>query len=109
MKRAVELTEPLAFLLLHELRTPSTGTELAKRIGDRRGALLTPGTIYPALKTLHRKHLITYRSSGREKRYKLSMRGEQELSELYKEFSRLFRGLRHKIRSVRTRAGSQNA
>lgn len=100
-KTSVELTAPLNFLLLHELRSPAAGSELAKRIGMRKGTgILTPGTIYPALKELHRKKLISYRSSGREKVYTLTAAGERELDELYKEFSRLFKGLRHKIRPM---------
>lgn len=98
----VEITAPLNFLLLHELRSPAAGSELAKRIGRRKGTgLLTPGTIYPALKELHRKKLISYRSQGREKVYSLTQSGEVSLEKLYKEFSQLFRGLRHKIRPMK--------
>ena len=98
----VDITAPLNFLLLHELKSPAAGSELAKRIGKRKGTgLLTPGTIYPALKELHRKKLISYRSQGREKVYSLTKKGEATLEDLYKDFSRLFRGLRHKIRSMK--------
>ena len=101
-KQQIELTAPLAFLLLHELRTASSGTELAKKLGERRGSgMITPGTIYPALKELRRKKLVSYRTSGREKIYSLTVTGQQELDQLYKDFSRLFKGLRHKIRPIK--------
>lgn len=101
MTKTIELSSPLSFLILHELNTVQTGTELAKKIGDRKGGtLLTPGTIYPALKLLEEKKLITHSISGREKHYSLTAAGKQELAALYKEFSQLFRGLRHKIRPV---------
>ncbi len=102
MTKNIELTAPLGFLILHELRKKSTGTELAARIGERKGtALLTPGTIYPALKELHEKKLIAYEEDGRKKVYALTKQGEAELKQLYKEFSKLFSGLRHKIRPQR--------
>jgi len=102
MAKHIELTAPLGFLLLHELRKPATGTELAHKIGERKGtALLTPGTIYPALKELHEQQLISFEQQGRKKVYTLTKTGEKELKELYKEFSHLFKGLRHKIRSSR--------
>lgn len=99
MSRNVELTAPLGFLILHELRRPSTGTELAHRIGTRRGGdMLTPGTIYPALKSLHRKKLITFKTRGREKIWRLRKEGEEELEQLYAEFSLLFRGMKSRLR-----------
>lgn len=102
MTTKIEFTAPLGFLILHELRTPATGTQLAKAIGERKGtALLTPGTIYPALKELRKKKLVSYAEDGRKKVYSLTKTGEKELKELYKEFSRLFKGLRHKIRPMR--------
>jgi len=98
MKRKIELTAPLGFLLLHELRRPASGSELAHRIGKRRDAPLTPGTIYPALKDLHRKKLVQYRSQGREKIYQLRPAGEEELEKLYRDFARMFWGLKQYIR-----------
>lgn len=102
MAENIDITAPLGFLLLHELRSPKSGTALAKNIGERKGTgMLTPGTIYPALKDLKQKKLISYRTSGRKKVYSLTEKGEEELDQLYKEFSQLFRGLRHKIRPMK--------
>jgi DNA-binding PadR family transcriptional regulator len=110
VKRKIELTAPLAFLILHELKKPATGTELAKKLGDRKGGgILTPGTIYPALKELHRKKLITFRTVGREKFWRLRKEGEAELELLYKDFSTLFKGLRHKVASARHTKNSKQS
>lgn len=98
----IELSAPLQFLVLHELRKPKTGQELAEKIGERKGTgMLTPGTIYPVLKELHKQRLVHYRSSGRSKKYTLSPAGEQELNRLYGVFSQLFKGMRHKIKPAR--------
>lgn len=99
---AIELSTPLQFLILHELRTVKTGTELAEKIGERKGTgVLTPGTIYPVLKELHTKKFVKYRSVGRSKEYRLSKQGEEELDRLYKVFSQMFKGMRHKISPAR--------
>lgn len=102
MTQTIQIPSPLQFLALHELRKPHTGSEIAEKLGKRKGTgILTPGTIYPALKDLHKKKLVSYRSDGRSKKYTLTKKGEQELDQLYKEFSQLFRGLRHKIRPMK--------
>jgi DNA-binding PadR family transcriptional regulator len=92
----------LKFLILHELRYGEfSGSELAEKIGERRGSKLTPGTIYPALKNLHQDRLVRFRSEGRKKLYRLSERGETELQKAYTDFSRYFYGLKKQIRRDR--------
>ncbi len=89
----------LSFLILHELRGEKLcGEDLALRIGRRKGSVLTPGTIYPALKKLHKKGLVKYRKDGRKKYYKLTEKGEDELESSYKKFSNYFYGLKNKIK-----------
>jgi len=77
------------------------GSEIAERIGERRGSKPTPGTIYPALKKLHRKGLIRYTKEGKRKVYRLSSQGEKELEKAYIDFSRYFYGLKKQIRRDR--------
>jgi len=85
----------LTFLILHELNLNSLcGDELAKKIGKRKGAQLTPGTIYPALKRLRRKKLISYRRNGRKKVYLLTEDGKKEVDRLYFLFGNYFYGLK---------------
>jgi DNA-binding PadR family transcriptional regulator len=88
----------LSFLILHELNLNSLcGDELAKKIGKRKGASLTPGTIYPALKRLRRKKLISYRRNGRKKVYLLTEEGKKEVERLYFLFGNYFYGLKNII------------
>ena len=94
----LELKGFLSFFILHELSLKSLcGDELSKKIGERKKASLTPGTIYPALKRLRKKKLIAYRRKGRKKLYSLTGLGTEELEHLYSLFSTYFYGLKHKI------------
>ena len=94
----LELKGFLSFLILHELSLKSLcGDELSHKIGERKKAPLTPGTIYPALKRLRKKKLVAYRRKGRKKMYSLTDAGIQELEHLYGLFSTYFYGLKHKI------------
>lgn len=89
----------LSFLILHELNLEElTGEDLAKKIGARKGTILTPGTIYPALKKLRLQKLIKYKRDGRKKFYYLNDSGKKELQNLYILFSRYFYGLKKFIK-----------
>ena len=95
----LELKGFLSFLILHELNTEHLcGEDLAIRIGRRKGSVLTPGTIYPALKKLYKMKLIKFKRDGRKKRYELSDSGKVELGSLYKKFSNYFYGLKQHIK-----------
>ncbi|HYD02683.1 MAG TPA: PadR family transcriptional regulator [Alphaproteobacteria bacterium] len=95
----VELKGFLSFFILHELnRYKLTGDDLAKVIGSRRGTVLTPGTIYPALKRLRKLKLVAYRKFGRRKVYVLTPLGKRELDALYSVFRGLFSGFKSKIK-----------
>ena len=95
----VELKGFLSFFILHELSGKSfSGDELADIIGGRRNTLLTPGTIYPALKRLRRQKLVQYRRKGRKKMYFLTDPGKKELKALYVVFGEFFSGLKTKIK-----------
>jgi DNA-binding PadR family transcriptional regulator len=91
----------LSFLLLHELNLNSLcGDELSKKIGKRKGSNLTPGTIYPALKRLRRRKLISYRRDGRKKMYLLTEDDKKEVERLYFLFGNYFYGLKNKLPRV---------
>ena len=98
MTDLIEFKGLLSFLILHEISyRPLAGDDLAKKIGDRRGRMLTPGTIYPALKKLRDLKLIEYKQIGRKKMYSLTNKGVIELKKQYKLFSKYFFGLKNKI------------
>ena len=101
----MELKGFLSFLILHEVgQKRLCGEDLAKKIGRRKGAMLTPGTIYPALKKLRKKKLVKYVRFGRKKVYNLTPEGENEMKLLYKMFSNYFYGLKHIIKRKHYRA-----
>ncbi len=94
----LELKGFLSFLILHELNVAKlSGDELSAKIGKRRGSVLTPGTIYPALKRLRKNKLISYKRKGRKKIYSLTELGDKEIEHLYGLFSVYFYGLKSKI------------
>ena len=96
----IEFKGFLSFLILHELsRERLYGEQLAERIGKRKGAPLTAGTIYPALKRLRKHRLLKYERDGRKKVYSLTPAGKRELAKLYKLFGRYFAGLKGRIRA----------
>ncbi len=95
----VELKGFLSFFILHELgKKDHSGDELARLIGERKGADLTPGTIYPALKRLRRQKLIQYKKNGRKKVYSLTPNGSKELKSLYSLFEGMFFGLKSRLK-----------
>ena len=95
----VELKGFLTFMILHELSLKkSTGEDLAKRIGQRRGSMLTPGTIYPALKNLKKKGLIKMQQFGRRKVYELTPKGRSQARLFYSLFAKYFAGFKQKLK-----------
>ena len=94
----IEFKGLLSFLILHELSKEKLyGELLAKHIGARKGEMLTPGTIYPALKNLRKHKLVSFSRDGRKKIYALTAAGKVELKMLYRIFGRYFAGLRERI------------
>ncbi|MBI3858659.1 MAG: PadR family transcriptional regulator [Thaumarchaeota archaeon] len=66
----------LTFMILWLLaKRPMFGQEIAYEIKSRKGEKPNPGTLYPALKELSRKGLVTYRDEGRNRVYELTPRG----------------------------------
>lgn len=95
----IELKGFLSFFILHELnKKDHSGDELSRIIGERKGANLTAGTIYPALKRLRRQKLIQYKRNGRKKVYSLTVNGSRELKALYILFEGMFFGLKSRLK-----------
>ena len=81
----------LSFQILWELgKKPMNGQELAEQIGLRRGTKPSPGTIYPALKELTQKNLISGKKSGRQVVYALTEEGRVGLEEASRYFYKVF-------------------
>ncbi|MHA2134029.1 MAG: PadR family transcriptional regulator [Candidatus Thorarchaeota archaeon] len=81
----------LTFQILWELGKESlNGQQIADRIAERRGTKPTPGTIYPALKDLDERGLITGEKSGRQKVYTLTEAGKKGLDDSARYFHQAF-------------------
>jgi DNA-binding PadR family transcriptional regulator len=66
------------------------GQELAYEIAKRRGEKPNPGTIYPALKDLHKRGLVEIRSEGRKTVYELTREGHIGITEASEYFIRVY-------------------
>jgi len=81
----------LSFLLLFLLsKKPMHGQELASELEKRKGDRPSPGTIYPALKTLRENGLIQEKKEGKNIIYALTKEGSKTLEEAKEQFCRTF-------------------
>jgi len=70
----------LSFLILWILnQKPVYGQQIAKEIERRKGTKPTPGTIYPALKELKKRGMISSEKSGRMVVYSITPKGRRAL------------------------------
>jgi DNA-binding PadR family transcriptional regulator len=78
----------LGFMILWMLReVPKTGMELARELEERRGHMPSPGTIYPVLKIMTERGLL---SADEEKQYSLTAAGREELDRSLDHFFSMF-------------------
>ena len=78
----------LMYLILWVLHKGSmTGAEIAGELEKRKGKKPSPGTIYPALKEMNEKGLI---SRDKQKKYSLTKEGEKEMKSACSQFCRVF-------------------
>jgi DNA-binding PadR family transcriptional regulator len=81
LPRFLDLRGLLSFWLLWELRLgPLIGAQLSERLEWRRGAAVSPGTLYPALAELEKAKLVQKKRDGRETQYRITPQGSAELS-----------------------------
>ena len=69
------------------------GQELAEDIAQRKGDKPSPGTIYPALKSLREAGFISEEKEGKIIVYTLTERGKQALRIAKRKFTRTFLGI----------------
>ncbi|MCK5300523.1 MAG: PadR family transcriptional regulator [Thermoplasmatales archaeon] len=78
----------LSFLILWLINKKNmTGSEIAEELEQRKGRRPSPGTIYPVLKDLKERGLL---SIDENKRYSLTTPGEKELDQHLKSFFNTF-------------------
>lgn len=84
----------LSFLILFILsKKPMHGQEIADEIEKRKGERPSPGTIYPALKSLHAAGLILEKKEGKTITYSLTEDGKQGLKIAKMRFCKTFMGI----------------
>ena len=81
----------LSFLILFLLSKKSmSGQELAKEIEKRKGDKPSPGTIYPALKSLNKLGLLKEKKQGKSIVHSLTEKGKRNLKMAKEIFCRTF-------------------
>jgi DNA-binding PadR family transcriptional regulator len=81
----------LSFMLLWLLlKKDMYGQEIAEEMRRRRGTKPTPGTLYPALKELEGKRLVSSRLDGRRRIYSLTEEGRKGAIEACEYFCRAY-------------------
>ncbi len=81
----------LSFLILFLLSKKTMhGQGIAEEIEKRKGTKPSPGTIYPALKSLKKMGLIDEQKAGKTIVYHLTKNGEKELEIAKKYFCKAF-------------------
>jgi PadR family transcriptional regulator len=84
----------LGFLVLFLVsKKPMHGQEVASELAKRRGEKPSPGTIYPALKSLKDAGFLSKVKEGKTIIYRLTPRGEKALELAKKRFTRTFFGV----------------
>ena len=84
----------LSFLVLYIVsKKPMHGQKIAKELKERKGSLPSPGTIYPALKSLREAGLIKEAMQGKTIVYSLTGKGRKELKIAKQKFFKMFKGL----------------
>jgi DNA-binding PadR family transcriptional regulator len=84
----------LSFLILFLLsKRRMNGQEIADEIGHRKGARPSPGTIYPALKSLRELGLIEEEKDGKSISYCLTPEGKETLKAATRKFCQTFKGI----------------
>ncbi|MBI2499586.1 PadR family transcriptional regulator [Candidatus Woesearchaeota archaeon] len=84
----------LSFLILFLLSKRSMhGQEIADEIEKRKGVRPSPGTIYPALKSLKEAELIEENKIGKTIVYSLTSQGKKVLKTAKQKFCKTFSGI----------------
>jgi PadR family transcriptional regulator, regulatory protein PadR len=84
----------LGFLILFLLsKKPMHGQEIANELEKRRGEKPSPGTIYPALKSLRDAGFLSEEKEGKTIIYSLTPRGKNALEIAKRKFTRTFLGV----------------
>lgn len=92
MKKCCDMKGFLTFIILKLVSKKNmSGEDLRQELKKRRGSRPSPGTIYPVLKSLSKSGFIEeVKSGGKEKKYRLTRKGQKELNSATKKFCLIF-------------------
>ncbi len=92
MKDCCEMKGFLTFQVLTMIsRKDMSGEQIRIALKERRGQKPSPGTIYPVLKSLSESGFIEeLKGNGKEKKYRLTHKGEKEVKVATKKFCEIF-------------------
>ena len=92
MKECCDMKGFLTFIVLKLIsKRNMSGQGITQELKKRRGSKPSPGTIYPVLKSLSKSGFIKeIKSSGKEKKYMLTKKGQKELNSATKKFCQIF-------------------
>ena len=92
--KCCDMRELLGFLILFLLSKKSMhGQEIAEEIAKRKGEKPSPGTIYPAFKSLRDSGFLEGQKEGKTIIYNLTRKGKKALELAKGKFSRTFLGV----------------
>ena len=92
MKNCCEMKGFLSFIVLKLISKKNmSGDDIREELRSRRGTKPSPGTIYPVLKSLHQSgFIVEAKNDGKNKKYKLTKKGEKEIAAATKKFCMMF-------------------
>ena len=92
MRSCCDMRGFLTFIVLRLIsKKDMSGEDIRQEIKKRKGAKPSPGTIYPVLKVLNESGFIKeIKDGGKEKKYKLTKKGQKELKAATKKFCEIF-------------------
>ncbi|MBI2654385.1 PadR family transcriptional regulator [Candidatus Woesearchaeota archaeon] len=92
MRECCDMRGFLSFIVLRLISKKNmSGEDIRKEMKKRKGAKPSPGTIYPVLKALSESGFIQeVKDSGKEKKYKLTKKGQKELKAATRKFCEIF-------------------
>ena len=92
MKKTCDMRGFLSFIVLRLIsKQHMSGEDIREDLKKRRGTKPSSGTIYPVLKTLSQNGFIEeIKDSGKEKKYRLTKKGQKELGAATEKFCQIF-------------------
>ena len=92
----------LTFLVLKLIKKKNmSGEEIREELRRRKGSRPSPGTVYPVLKNLKTYGWIEeIKSKGKEKKYKITVKGKRELESATRKFVAIFCDMKEDFEKV---------